>query len=143
MDHQLGKSRNGTMSEDVAQTAYTVAQRCLGMPAEWESADHFAWDRLATKAMRFIDEAVDAEAELSARELAKTLFLFFKGNDTALAREQWGHMPEVLKLAWEAVGRHVVNCLDCEPGAISLREHEDKAVEWFHHKTNHRIEVST
>lgn len=129
MESELGKAKNGFTSIDIAQTAYTVWANCNSLPEAWESADHFAWDRLATKAIRYIDAAIEAEAEISARALAGKMYRNFLGVDE-------GDPQGVDYLIWETIARHLVNCLDAEEGSIRLPEQEKKAMEWFRRKSS-------
>lgn len=138
MEHKdLTRSSNGFLVEDVAQTAYTIWSRCSGNPAAWESADQFAWLRLAQRAIVLIDGLIETEATFSHTELAKSLFSWAFGSDTNSTlslREKFHAAPLDERLVWEAVGRHLVNCLDAEAGAVSLSEHENRAVAWFRRK---------
>ena len=120
-------SRNGFESIDIAQTAYTVWSSCSGAPVRWEDADQEAWSKLAERAIRAIDANIESQAEMSASELARTLFSWFSYDPS---RERFSGIDPHMKATWEAVGRHLVNCLDSEPGSVTLSENEAKWQTW-------------
>lgn len=128
MQHEAGKSANGFLSQDVAQTAHSVWSAIVQSSQTWDQADQFAWGKLADRAIRLIDEAVAAESEMSAGELAKTLFGWYTGEE----RQEIGDV--FTRLTWETIGRHLVNCLDSEPGSVKMSEQEVKATAWFRRK---------
>lgn len=124
-------SLSGHYSIDIAQTAFTVLHRCMGLDVKWEETDQLPWEGLARKAMKAIDAMILDESSLSFSEMARRLFGWAYGED---ALEGWEHLAPEVRSAWEAVARHLVNCLDSEVGAIKLADHEDKAVKWFHRR---------
>lgn len=135
MQHDQDRSANGYAFEDIAQTAYAVWCRCSGITVEWDDLpDKTPWLRLAEKAVRTIDEFIRTESALSKTFLAKKLFQWAYGIDDELCREQWAGLMMHDLLAWEAVGRHLINCLDSEAGSVQMAEHENKIVAWFHGK---------
>ena len=130
VQREIGKSQNGFTSEDIAQSAFTVWATCMGEPADWQTnADQMAWDRVATKAIRLIDENIEAEAAMSAMVFARDLFVIGYGPES---RENWPLLDHRQQMVWNTIGRHIINCLDAEAGSVNLQNMEQLSVSWFH-----------
>lgn len=125
---ELGKSRNGFLANEVAQTSFNVLIACMGIESKWEENDQQAWDRIATVAIRLVDDNIESEGALSARQFACDLFCLAYGPE---AIENWPEIDDRQKKAWETVGRHIVNLLDAESGSVNVAEMERRSVAWF------------
>lgn len=130
-ERQLGLADNGMTSEQLAPSVFRVYAACMGEPGEWAQADPFTWDRIVTKAIRAIDENIEANVKGKWTDFAKTLCGWGHGLNED---EAWLKTGAKEHLAWEAVGRHLVNCLDSEPGAVDVADCERRIIQWCQKK---------
>lgn len=128
---QLGVADNGMTSEQLAPSVFRVYSACMGEAGDWAQADPFTWDRITTKAIRVIDENIEAETRGSWKEMAITMCGFGR---SLPPEEAWLKTGEKEHLAWEAVARHLVNCLDSEPGAVNVADLEPRIIQWCQRK---------
>ena len=124
----MESSHNGLSAQSVAHTAYTVWATCSGLPDQWDKTDQEAWIHLAHNAIRLIDGSIQSESQISAVTLARTLYSWFADDRT---KDKFTVVDDRTKLIWEAIGRHLVNCLDSAPGSVTLSEYEIKWPSWI------------
>lgn len=122
------QAHNGMLSEDLAQTAYAAFHAALGLPAGWETAEQEGWENVARKAINLISVEGDdekAEVRLSAKQTAETLHFQFSITDRPESEiPPFEALPVRTRLAWEAVARHLFNCLTSD-GSIAMADHEN------------------
>lgn len=121
-----GRAENGLTSEFIAPSAYRVWALCMAVDTPWEGTEQEAWDRVATIAIRTIDDNIITETPMSASSFSKALFACAYGPN-----DKWPELNIREKKAWETVGRHIINCLDADPGAVDPEKIELLSVKWF------------
>lgn len=121
----LGESVNGFRSVEIAPSCYRVFCSIAGIAPDWEKEDQSIWDRMCCQAFRAVDQMIETEQAISFQQLAKAISIW-----AGMPPESWEGLTPVWKTAWEAVGRHIVNCLDAEPGGVNVEEIEPKYKEW-------------
>lgn len=119
-------SANGLSTDALAVSAFRVFARSLNGPDDWDDADHHVWERTARKVTALIDNHLKAHADLSAKRLAMFTLAWAMGSEDYA--EPWEKEPEPRRIAWEAVGRHLVNCLSREKSEVNFTELEDGMV---------------
>ena len=125
---QPGQALNGLTSEFLAPSAYRVWGACMDVETPWESAEQEAWDRVATMGIRIIDEKIEMEMAVSAFAFGRSLFVLAYGPESI---EKWPAASIREQKAWETVGRHIINCLDADPGSVDPERIEPLSVKWF------------
>jgi hypothetical protein len=116
---------------DLGATAYHVWHAVLGRPEQpWEKCDQVPWQEVAVMAISQIDLPQDEMAmlEVSAKQFAQDLhqqFLAAQG----LEGDFEDLKPEE-QIAWEAVGRHLANCIDADSAGVDIGTFEERVLEW-------------
>ena len=123
-----GMALNGLASEFLAPSAYRVWAMCMGVETPWEATEQEAWDRTCVVGIRTIDDNIERQGSVSASQFARMLFITAYGPD---AVDKWPDAGVREKKAWETVGRHMINCLDADPGAVDPAKIEPLSVKWF------------
>lgn len=127
----VGTARNGFTSYDIAETCYAVWSNLTGITIPWQSADRQTWDRVATTAILMVDDWIETEVSISFSNFARSLFCLAYGPE---AIQKWDTISPQHKLVWEAVGRHIINCLDAEAAAVQTKHLEEQVINWFHQR---------
>ncbi len=131
---KVGQSNSGWMSEDLAMFSYVLRHHLLETKGNWDEETHdeqVRWDRFMTKAIQEIDEAIEKQEVLSFRGLAMSCFDWYTAAGTT---EAWEAMPLRERLAWEAIARNLVNCLDSRLGDVKIEEACQRWFEWIERK---------
>lgn len=131
VQQEIGVAANKMTSEMLAPSIFKVYSTCMGEPGEWAQADPFTWDKIATKAIKLIDSNIRDQLSMSVKALAKTLCGWGHGVDFAGVEAAWDGATATEKSAWEAVGRHLVNCIDSEVNSVNVAELEERIIQWF------------
>lgn len=131
INQELGRSANGFTSEVIAPSAYSVWRQCTGIAMGWESCQQEVWDKLVTQAIKLVDQNIANDAAMSAQSFARQLYIWAYGSG---AEQLWSEASEQEHLAWNTVGRHIINCLDAEPGTVDPDKLEPLSVRWFRKK---------
>ena len=71
-----------------------------------------------------------AAREVSAKALAKTLYMQYNVECGNEPEWKWDGMAQVFKTAWEAVGRHLANLIDSDGKTLNFQELEERMTEW-------------
>ena len=127
-----GESKNGMTAEDLAGSGARLWSACTGRISP---IDIMVWNGIATNAIKVIDEAIEASGngavDMSGSQFAKTLYQWSgDGRNFAL-------QSPYIQLAWEAVGRHWISCLDVE-GQLDVAESESLMLSWHTSKMTAR-----
>ncbi len=126
INQEQGRAANGMTSEFLAPSAYRVWTSCMELSTPWDSANQEAWDRVATSAIRIVDDNIAADASMSAQSFAMRLCEIAYQDP-----QKWDELSDRDRLVWNTVGRHIINCLDAEPGAVDPEKLEPLSVQWF------------
>jgi hypothetical protein len=122
------QAHNGMLSEDLAQTACAAFHTAMSLQHEWEHSDQDGWESVARKAINMMSVDGDNEATelaISAKQTAE--ILHFQFSITGRPEHEipaFAELPLKSRLAWEAVGRHLFNCLTSD-GSIAISEFEN------------------
>ena len=131
---QRTECTNGLSYKDLAQTAWNVYRACSGLDRITINgdADRAPWEAVAGKAAQIVDipESEMATREVSARGLAKTLYMQYNVECGNEPEWKWGSTAEVFKTAWEAVGRHLANLIDSDGQTSNFQELEERIIDW-------------
>lgn len=128
------QAENGLTLETLAPSAYG-AFHCAGgtdANATWETLSEGEMDRWRHVGGQAILSVEGADG-LGWAELARQLYASYikagYGVFPAMAE-----LPVAMQLAWEAVGRHMANCIDSDGTLENLPEHEGRWKEWVQKK---------
>ena len=127
-----GESKNGMTAEDLAGSGARLWTSCTG---EISPIDIMVWNGIATNAIKVIDEAIASSEmglmDMSGSQFAKTLYQW-SGDGLNFALKD-----KSIQLAWEAVGRHWISCLDVD-GQLDVAESESLMLGWHTKKMSHQ-----
>ena len=128
--------KNSMEPAEVGATSYKVYASIMAcdMPA-WEHADQEAWASVGFKVAAAINAAIDSGTEMSIQTMAMTMAQW-------AGFTSWNELPQQCKVAWEAVVRHLVNCLHAEPGSVNVAELEGHWKDWAAGKIAAKVKTS-
>ncbi len=132
------KASNGLEAGELGQTVYVVFHGALGRRCRpWQDVpeiDWLPWPEVAALAINRLDlpENETATMEISAKELAQSLYRQFMA--ARQLEPTWDSLDGRERLAWEAVGRHLLNVIDSDSNAVDIPEAEQKIIEWAKNK---------
>ena len=125
--------RNGLTYAELGKTACDVHCRSINKPTYvLQDADLPPWEAVAGKAAQIIDIPEDEQSarEVSAKALAKTLYMQYTVECGHEPDWKWDSETALVQTAWEAVGRHLANLIDSDGQTPNFPELEDRIVTW-------------
>ena len=131
------RTRTGITLETLAITARQVfCGIVVGNCNPWENLSEDVRDRWFRAVERVVGQC-ENQIETEWTSLARAASSEFFGTDP------WQREPPVIRLAWEAVARHIVNlCVADEDEPIDLTKMEDRWPEWVAGKLEERKDAN-
>lgn len=131
----MSEETAGLEPEQLVRSVYNAYRLCrdgLGaLTEDWEEiADRDGWMAAANAGAAILE--ANEGATVKASEIAKAMYAAKTENDGLDISPTFAQLPDHLRLLWEALARHLCNCLQYDPEDHgSIERHEEQIGAWY------------